>query len=219
MAGADFDGPRMPAAADASPVEWLCVAIAVASTKARGEIASRESSPARPRVSDQQSRPQIEIDPAAPRTNGKKPLLLPGPRHEVTFARVARMVGRALLLHCPRCGGGGILHHWLRPREQCPRCGIRLDRGERDHWLGGYAVNLVASELIWAAMMVTVLIVTWPSVPWDFLTYGGAALMIALPFFFFPFSRTIWLALDLAFRHDRDADTGVRDVTQKAPGS
>ena len=159
-----------------------------------------------------------EIDPAAPRTNGRKPLLLPGPRHEVTFARVARMLGRALLLHCPRCGGGGIFHHWLKPRAQCPRCGIALDRGERDHWLGGYAVNLVASELIWAASMVTILVVRWPDVPWDFLTYGGATLMVVLPFFFFPFSRTIWLALDLAFRHDRDADTGVRDVTQQAPG-
>ena len=168
---------------------------------------------------DQQTRPQIDIDPAAPRTNGRKPLLLPGPKHELTFARIARMVGRALLLRCPRCGGGGIFHHWLKQRAACPRCGLPLDRGERDHWLGGYAVNLVASELIWAAIMVAILVGTWPDVPWTFLTYGGAALMIALPFFFFPFSRTIWLALDLAFRHERDADTGVRDVTQQAPGS
>ena len=168
-------------------------------------------------MADPHTRPQPDLDPPRVPTNGRKPLILPGSRREVTFARVARMVGRALLLRCPRCGGGGILHHWLKAREQCPRCGIRFDRGERDHWLGGYAVNLVASELIWAAMMVTVLIVTWPDVPWDFLTYGGATLMVALPIFFFPFSRTIWLAFDLAFRADRDADTGVRDVTQVMP--
>lgn len=168
-------------------------------------------------MAPQQIRPPTEIDPAAPRTNGRKPHILPGARHEVTLARVARMVGRALLLRCPRCGGSGIFHHWLKPRAACPRCGIQLDRGERDHWLGGYAVNLVASELIWAALMVTILIVRWPDVPWTFLTYGGATLVVVLPFIFFPFSRTIWLALDLAFRPDRDADTDVRDVTQQAP--
>lgn len=169
-------------------------------------------------MADHAPRPQATIDPPRPPTNGRKPLILPGPHHEVTLARVARMVGRALLLHCPRCGSGGILHHWLKPRAQCPRCGIRLDRGERDHWLGGYAVNLVASELIWAVLMVAVLVARWPDVPWTFLTYGGALLMIALPFIFFPFSRTIWLAMDLAMRADRDADTGTRDVTRQAPG-
>lgn len=169
-------------------------------------------------MADQQIHAQTGIDPPRAPTNGRKPLILPGPRHDVTFARVARMVGRALLLHCPRCGSGGILHHWLKPRTQCPRCGVRLDRGERDHWLGGYTVNLVASELIWAVLMVTVLVARWPDVPWTFLTYGGALLMIALPFIFFPFSRTIWLAIDLAMRADRDADTGTRDVTRQAPG-
>jgi len=170
-------------------------------------------------MADQQTRPHSRIDPAAPATNGRKPLILPGARHDVTVARVARMLGRALLLRCPRCGAGGIFHHWLKPRTQCARCGVQLDRGERDHWLGGYAVNLVASELIWAVLMVTVLVARWPDVPWTFLTYGGALLMIALPFIFFPFSRTIWLALDLALRADRDADTGTRDVTRQAPGA
>lgn len=170
-------------------------------------------------MADHQTRPRIELDPPRPPPNGKKPVILPGARHQVTFGRVARMVGRALLLRCPRCGSGGVLHHWLKARAQCPRCGVHLDRGERDHWLGGYAVNLVASELIWAASMITILVVRWPDVPWDFLTYGGAALMVLLPFLFFPFSRTIWLALDLAFRADVDADTGVRDVTRQAPGT
>src|SRR5687768_12037460 len=136
---------------------------------------------------DQQTQPQTEIDPSAPRTNGRKPLILPGARHEVTAGRVARMVGRALILRCPRCGGGGLFHHWLKPRAACPRCGVRLDRGERDHWLGGYAVNLVGSELIWAASMVAVVVARWPDVPWTLLTYGGAALMVALPFVFYPF--------------------------------
>ena len=39
--------------------------------------------------------------------------------------------------------------------------------------------------------------------------------MIAAPFIFYPFSRTLWLAMDLIFRSDRDADTtGIIDVTR-----
>ena len=93
-----------------------------------------------------------------------------------------------------------MLRTWLKPNRQCPRCGLLLDRGEGDHWLGAYAFNLVASELVWAASMVAILVARWPDVPWDFLQYGGVALMIAAPFIFFPFSRMIWLAIDLIAR-------------------
>jgi uncharacterized protein (DUF983 family) len=141
--------------------------------------------------------------------------ILPPSRQKVTLGVVARMIGRALLLRCPRCGKFGILQHWLKMRAQCPHCGIRPDRGEKDHWLGAYAVNLVVSELIWALSMVAILVTTWPDVPWTFLEYGGALLLVAAPFVFYPFSRTLWLAADLAFRGDRDADTsGIIDVTR-----
>ena len=142
-------------------------------------------------------------------------VILPPSRDGITPGVVARMIGRALLLRCPRCGSSGIFIHWLKPREQCPRCGLRMDRGEKDHWLGAYAVNLVASEIIWALSMVAIIVIRWPDVPWTFLEYGGALLMIAAPFIFYPFSRTLWLTLDLIFRSDRDADTsGIIDVTR-----
>ena len=40
----------------------------------------------------------------------------------------------------------------------------------------------------------------WPEPPWDFLLYGGMALMIVAPVVFYPFSKTIFLAFDLIFR-------------------
>ncbi len=157
----------------------------------------------------------ISLPDAASDARGRPIIILPPSRSRVTVGVVARMVGRALLLRCPRCGSRGLLRHWLAARERCPRCAVRVDRGEKDHWLGAYAVNLVASELIWAVSMVTILVIRWPDVPWTFLEYGGAALMVAAPFIFYPFSRTIWLALDLAFRGDRDADTsGIIDITR-----
>ena len=141
--------------------------------------------------------------------------LLPSSREKETAGVLARMIGRALLLRCPHCGTPGIMRHWLAAREACPRCGVRPDRGEKDHWLGAYAVNLVASEVIWALSMIAILLATWPDVPWTFLEYGGALMMVAAPFIFYPFSRLLWLAVDLAFRGERDADTsGIIDVTR-----
>ena len=72
--------------------------------------------------------------------------------------------------------------------------------------------NLIAAELVFAAVFIAVLVVTWPDPPWTLLTWGGAVMMVGLPLLFFPFARTIFLAFDLIFR-PRDYDT------PDAPGS
>jgi hypothetical protein len=60
--------------------------------------------------------------------------------------------------------------------------------------------NFVFAELVFVAVMTTVVIVTWPRVPWTFVQYGSIALIIAAPNVLFPFSRTLWLAVDLLMR-------------------
>src|SRR6476659_5509907 len=56
---------------------------------------------------------------------------------------VATKFLRALALRCPRCGSGGILRHWFKMRDQCPNCGLALERGESsDFWIGAYVFNL-----------------------------------------------------------------------------
>ena len=47
---------------------------------------------------------------------------------------------------------------------------------------------------------VGVLLLTWPSPPWNLLLYGGVTLMVVLPLLFYPFSKTLFLAFDLIFR-------------------
>ena len=39
-----------------------------------------------------------------------------------------------------------------------------------------------------------------PNTPWDMLVYGGVSVMIAAPILFYPFAKSLFLALDLAFR-------------------
>jgi hypothetical protein len=48
--------------------------------------------------------------------------------------------------------------------------------------------------------VVGVVVATWPTPPWRLVLYGGAALAATMPFLFYPFSKTLWLALDLYFQ-------------------
>lgn len=41
---------------------------------------------------------------------------------------------------------------------------------------------------------------TWLDPPWSLILYGGAVLMIVTPIVFYPFSKALWLAIDLVFR-------------------
>lgn len=110
------------------------------------------------------------------------------------------IIGRALARRCPNCGGRNVFRSYLRERDSCPTCGLKLDRGERDFFIGAYTLNLIAAELLVVFGGLLVLALTWPDVPWNALMYGLAVLMIAAPVALYPFSRQLWLATDLIFR-------------------
>ncbi len=118
------------------------------------------------------------------------PTVLPEPR-----ARIAR----ALLLRCPDCGGRGLFRNWLRLQPRCPTCALKLDRGNPDHFVGAYLVNLIIAELLFALILGTWLVAVWPAVPWGAVEKVALAAMIASPLLTYPFTRTVWLAADLIF--------------------
>lgn len=115
-------------------------------------------------------------------------------------------LARALRLRCPNCGGGPLFSSWLRMVDRCPQCGLRTGRGEEGYVVGAYMFNIIAAELIWGALFLALLWRTWPEPPWELLTWGGGALMIAMPFLCYPFSKTIFLAFDLLFRPPADTE-------------
>ena len=120
---------------------------------------------------------------------------------------VATKIRRALLLRCPRCGGGGLLRTWLRMRDYCPTCGLALERGERsDFWIGAYVFNLAIGELIAIGIPIAMIIAAWPDPQWTKVEVVAVVLAVSLPFVFFPFSRTLWLAWDLSFRPSEPGD-------------
>ena len=124
----------------------------------------------------------------------------------MSLHRILTLSARALALRCPHCGGGRIFATWFRMRERCPRCGLGFERGEQGYVVGAYMFNIIAAELLFAAIAAGVVAATWPSPPWTALQWGGAALMVAAPLVCYPFSKTLFLAFDLLFRPAQPED-------------
>ena len=119
---------------------------------------------------------------------------------ELSTARAGRILWRGFRLRCPHCGGGGILDGWFKLKHQCPTCGLVLDRGESDYFLGAYLVNLVAVELILTGIMVVIGIATAPDVPWTLLTWGGVVFAVVAAIGCYPLTKVLWLAFDVILR-------------------
>ncbi|WP_309671389.1 DUF983 domain-containing protein [Gemmatimonas sp.] len=128
---------------------------------------------------------------------------------------------RALQLRCPHCGGRKIFASFFELKDRCPTCGIRLERGEKDYFVGAYLFNLIAVELILFFCVCGFVYFTWPDPPWDLITYVTAFLMLSGCVFCYPFAKTTWLAVDLAIRplspeeldwHRQDGDVGDREL-------
>src|SRR5919107_4252995 len=98
---------------------------------------------------------------ASERVESSRPMSWPG------WRRVFEVLWRATRLKCPHCGRGPVLVHWFKMRTRCGNCGLAIERGERDYFIGSMLFNLVASEMLFAAVLVGTLIAAWPNVPWD----------------------------------------------------
>lgn len=118
----------------------------------------------------------------------------------------AKLLRRAIRLRCPNCGARGIRVGYFKLKNRCPTCGMMLERGEGDYFVGAYTLNLIAVEAILAATFVIVMVTTWPNPPWNALQYGGVSLAILAPIVCYPFAKTVWLALDLIFRPPKRED-------------
>lgn len=118
-------------------------------------------------------------------------------------AAALRMIGRALALRCPSCGGGPVLKHWLAMRGQCGACGLAIERGERDYFIGSMMWNLVLSEGLFITAFIAALVWQWPNVNWTAIQVIAPVGMAVTPVLLFPVSKLMWLAFDLILRPER----------------
>jgi len=111
------------------------------------------------------------------------------------------MVARGLVRHCPRCGAGHLFESWFTLREHCPTCGMRFER-EEGFWLGGYVINFATGEAALLVLLFALIGVEANGGRVNLPLFIGLGLLIAVggPALTFPFSRTIWSAIDLLMR-------------------
>lgn len=131
------------------------------------------------------------VDPSASRR----------PKAPGGYPTLRRMLWRAVRRRCPRCGSGDVFATWFRMVERCPSCRLRFER-ESDFFLGAYVINLGITEgLLALALLVYVMrLADDPEASVVPVAVAGAFVAIGAPVVFFPFSRTIWAAIDLAMR-------------------
>lgn len=116
-----------------------------------------------------------------------------------TRERALAMLRRALTRRCPYCGSPGIYNGYFELKEYCPTCGVRFER-EEGYFLGAYALNLVVAEILALGIAVFVIFGTEfrdAGLIWQEALAIGLALLF--PILFFPYSRGVWMALDLTF--------------------
>ncbi|HEX3304486.1 MAG TPA: DUF983 domain-containing protein [Thermomicrobiales bacterium] len=120
----------------------------------------------------------------------------PHPEYLRSTASIPTLIGRAFRRQCPVCGYHPIWKGWMTLVDSCPNCGY-VFRREGGYFLGAYALNLIVAEFI--AMFVLVALLVWTAWEWWEIELVVLPLAIGLPILFFPFSRGLWMALDLTF--------------------
>jgi uncharacterized protein (DUF983 family) len=112
---------------------------------------------------------------------------------------VPRVLARGILRRCPLCGSFDVFESYFRMRPRCPRCNLSLDRVE-GHWIGALGMNTIVSFGMLGLTLVVGLVLTWPDPPAIPLLVACVTVAIVVPILFFPVSRTLWSAIDLAMR-------------------
>jgi len=108
------------------------------------------------------------------------------------------MLWRGLRRKCARCGGGKLFRGWFRMAETCPRCNLKFER-EPGYWVGAVAINTAVIGFLFAVVLVVFSAATVPDIPWVTLLLIELPLMAVGPVILYPFSKTLWVAVDRAF--------------------
>ncbi len=104
---------------------------------------------------------------------------------------------RGLLKRCPRCGESKLFHRWFTIVLRCPTCAHYFER-DAGYWSGAIALNGLVTGSLFMVILAGVTSYTWPQVPTIPLFILAVVFNVGFSMFFFPFSKTIWAALDYA---------------------
>jgi len=111
------------------------------------------------------------------------------------------MLWRGARRRCAWCGGrGAFFSDWFRKQDHCATCGISWRRGYEGFELGALAISAVVCLGVLVVGLGIGVISTWPDVAVVPLLIVLGVGAIVLPIVAYPFSYTVWQAVDLAMR-------------------
>jgi uncharacterized protein (DUF983 family) len=87
----------------------------------------------------------------------------------------------------------------------CPRCGLHFER-EPGYWAGALAINIIMCGGIFVVVFGITVALTVPDIPVVPLLAVCVPLMLLGPIVLYPFSKTIWVAIDRAFLQKLDVN-------------
>ncbi|HEY7134588.1 MAG TPA: DUF983 domain-containing protein [Acidimicrobiia bacterium] len=99
---------------------------------------------------------------------------------------------------CPRCGSGHLFKRYFTLVPDCPRCGLHFER-EQGYFAGALAINIMVVGAVFAAVFVTLVALTVPDIPVAPLLAVLVPIMLFGPILYYPFSKTVWMAVDRAY--------------------
>jgi hypothetical protein len=91
---------------------------------------------------------------------------------------------------------------------------MRFER-EEGYWVGALIINTTVTFALFLVLFVGGMVAFWPEVPWGALmaiTIGANAIV---PVVFYPFSKTIWMALELSWHPLEEGE--VERAARQAP--
>ena len=87
--------------------------------------------------------------------------------------------------------------------SDCPRCGLHFER-EAGYWTGALAINTILVGGVFAISFVIAIALTAPDIPVAPLLAILVPIMLFGPLIAYPFSKTVWVAVDRAFLQKLD---------------
>ena len=121
---------------------------------------------------------------------------------------------RGFTRRCARCGSGKLFHGWFRMVDDCPRCGLHFER-EAGYWSGALAINMMLVGGLFAIVFIVILALTIPDIPIALTLAICLPIAILGPIVAYPFSKTIWVAVDRAFLQRLDANEQHDEQTRR----
>ncbi len=119
-----------------------------------------------------------------------------------------RMLRRGAMKRCPACGAGRLFARWFRMADRCPGCDYQFAR-EAGFFLGAYVMNLAIAQGLVMVLAVVPTIIMLNANPGASLVpvfVGGLVGAVLAPLFFYPFSKTLWVAIELTLRPIDEAE-------------